>query len=304
MCQQLTNRQEESVSYMSTRKVHLLMIDPQNDFCCGGNPALVAALRAANIPEAQWPAGAKAGALYVGGADMDMVRLAAFITKNKRRIEEIHCTLDSHQSVHIAHPIFWVNSKGEHPTPFTVITADDVKNGTWRAFYPPFQKRAQAYVDALAVNQRYVLVIWPPHCIIGSWGAAIVPAVSDALIDWEKTRFNKVNYVPKGSNFFTEHYSGIRADVIDDSDPSTKLNTNLIDAMSVADELVTTGEALSHCVANTARDIAKEFGDDNIKKLTLLTDTTSNVTGFEKLGQDFIAEMVAKGMKLATTANW
>ena len=102
------------------------MIDPQNDFCIANGP------------------GGEKGALVVGGADADMARLAAFINKNEKRIEEIHCTLDSHQSVHIAHPIFWVNSKGEHPAPFSTITADDVKNGTWKAFYPPFQKRAQA----------------------------------------------------------------------------------------------------------------------------------------------------------------
>lgn len=270
----------------NARKIHLLSIDPQNDFCIANGP------------------GGEKGALVVGGADQDMARLATFITKNKKRIEEIHCTLDSHQTVHIAHPIFWVNSKNEHPNPFTVITADDVKNGTWRAFYPPFQKRAQAYVDALAVNKRYALVIWPPHCIIGSWGSSVVPAVSNALIDWEFTKFNKVNYVPKGSNFFTEHYSGIKADVIDDTDASTKLNTNLIDALTQADEILITGEALSHCIANTVRDIATEFGVDNIKKLTLITDTASNVTGFEQLGRDFVTEMAARGMKLTTTKDW
>ena len=272
---------------MSGKRItHLLTIDPQCDFCIANGP------------------GGEKGALVVGGADNDMTRLATFITKNKKRIEEIHCTLDSHQSVHIAHPIFWINSKNEHPNPFTVITVDDVKNGTWKTSYPPFQKRAQTYVETLAANKRYALVIWPPHCIIGSWGASIVPTVSNALIDWETTKFNRVNYVPKGSNFFTEHYSGVKADVEDPSDPSTKLNTNLIDALQVADEVVTTGEALSHCVANTVRDIANEFGIDNIKKLTLLTDTTSSVTGFEKLGQDFVLEMAAKGMKLTTTKDW
>ncbi len=271
---------------MSKRIVHLLTIDAQNDFVIANGP------------------GGEKGALVVGGAADDMTRLAAFITKNQKRIDEIHATLDSHQSVHIAHPIFWVNSKGEHPNPFTVITADDVKNGTWRAFYPPFQKRAQAYVDTLALNQRYALVIWPPHCIIGSWGASVVPAVSNALIEWEKAKFNRVSFVPKGSNFYTEHYSGIKADVIDDTDASTKLNTNLIDALTTADEIIITGEALSHCVCNTVRDIAAEFGVDNIKKLTLITDTSSNVTGFEKLGQDFVLEMAAKGMKLTTTKDW
>lgn len=156
----------------------------------------------------------------------------------------------------------------------------------------------------MAVNKRYALVIWPPHCIIGSWGASIVPAVSNALISWELAKFDKVNFVPKGSNFFTEHYSGVKADVEDPSDPSTKLNAGLIDALTNADEILITGEALSHCVANTIRDVATEFGVDNIKKFTLLTDTSSSVTGFEKLGTDFVNEMAAKGMKLTTTKDW
>jgi uncharacterized protein YegL len=78
-----------------------------------------------------------------------MKRLGAFITKNKTRINEFHCTLDSHQEVHVAHPIFWLDSKGNHPAPFTLITDDDVRNAKWRCFNPKWQPRAQAYVDAL-----------------------------------------------------------------------------------------------------------------------------------------------------------
>jgi nicotinamidase/pyrazinamidase len=283
----VSNKQQKKDKVMSNkRQVHLLTIDPQNDFCIANGP------------------GGEKGALVVGGADADMNRLAAFINRNQRRIDEIHCTLDSHQTVHIAHPIFWVNSKGEHPNPFTLITADDVRNGTWRANHPALQARAQGYVDTLAKNGRYVLCIWPAHCIIGSWGASIVPVVSDALIAWEKAKFERVNYVPKGSNFLTEHYSGVQADVVDDSDASTKLNVALIDALTIADEILITGEALSHCVANTVQDVATQFGEDNIKKFTLLVDTSSSVTHFEKLGQDFIANMTKRGMKIAKSTDW
>lgn len=260
--------------------IHLFTIDPQNDFCD------------------------KTGALFVGGADTDMVRLADFVTKNGRRLSEIHCTLDSHQVIHIAHPIFWTNSKGQHPSPFTLITQDDVKNGVWKAYNPRWQARAQEYVDKLAVNKRYVLCIWPPHCLIGSWGHSIVPGLSKSFIEWETQTFSRVNFVAKGSNLFTEHYSAVQADVPDDKDPSTKLNTTLLDALVEADEILITGEALSHCVSNTVTDVANNFGDDNIKKLILLEDTSSNVGGFEKLGQDFVKEMTKRGMKTTTTRDW
>jgi nicotinamidase/pyrazinamidase len=262
------------------KKTHLMLIDPQNDFCD------------------------KNGALFVPGADADMARLAPFIKKNQKRLTEIHCTIDSHQSVHIAHPIFWVNSKGERPKPFTLITDSDVRNGVWRAYNPRWQARAQQYVDTLAANKRYVLVIWPPHCLIGTWGHSIVPAVATELVNWEVDTFNKVNFVAKGSNLFTEHYSGVQADVPDDTDPSTKLNTGLIDALQDADEILITGEALSHCVANTITDIANNFGDDNIKKFVLLEDTCSNVPSFEQLGRDFVINMTKKGMKVTTTKDY
>jgi nicotinamidase/pyrazinamidase len=268
-----------------TRKVHLITIDPQNDFCIPSGP------------------GGEKGALVVAGADKDMERLGKFISKNKGRLEQIHCTLDSHQYVHIAHPAFWVNSKGENPNPFTLITEDAVKNGEWRAFNPKWQARAVAYVETLKKNARYVLVIWPPHCLIGTWGHAIVPSVADALYEWERD-FNRVNFVAKGSNLFTEHYSAVKADVPDDDDNSTKLNTALIDMLTEADEILITGEALSHCVANSIRDVAAEFGDAQVSKFTLLEDTSSNVTTFEKLGQDFVKDMVKKGMKITNTKDW
>jgi len=256
------------------------MIDPQNDFTD------------------------KRGALFVAGADSDMDRLATFIGKNQNRLTEIYCTLDSHDPVHIAHPIFWVNSKGEHPTPFTLITEDDVKNGVWRTYNPKWQSRGQAYVEALKKNGRYVLCIWPPHCLIGSWGASVNPLVHAAITKWAYETFDRVNWVTKGSNLFSEHYSALAADVPDDDDPSTKLNTALIDTLTDADEILITGEALSHCVASSIRDIAAQFGIDQVQKFTLLEDTSSNVGGFEKLGQDFVKEMVKKGMKITRTTDW
>lgn len=261
-------------------KTHLISIDPQNDFCD------------------------LKGALFVTGADKDMERLAAFITKHEKRIDEYHCTLDSHQTIHIAHPIFWVDSTGKNPAPFTLITKDDVLNGRWRATNPRWQGRAQQYVEKLEANGRYVLVIWPEHCRIGSWGHSVVPAVDKALALWERNTFNRVNYVAKGSNFFTEHYSGVQADVPDDADPTTKLNTRLLDTLVTADTILITGEALSHCVANTIKDIADNFGEDNIKKFVLLEDTTSNVPQFEKQGDVFLKEMSKRGMKRTTTKDW
>jgi len=266
-------------------KIELLVIDPQNDFC---DPK---------------------GSLFVSGADADMARLAAMIVRLKDKLDDIHVTLDSHHFIDVAHPIFWVDSQSNHPDPFTIISADEVENGTWRTTNPQFQKRASEYVKALEANKRYPLCIWPYHCLIGSWGYGVVPELFDAFVEWEKD-FALVDYVTKGSNFWTEHYSAVQADVPDPEDPSTQLNTGLIKTLQDADIILLSGEARSHCLSNTVRDIADNFGEENVKKMVLLQDATSDVpdppgtTMFTDMGEQFVSDMMARGMQVSTTTEF
>ena len=260
--------------------VRLLLIDVQNDFC---DPK---------------------GSLFVAGADEDAKRMAAMVQRVGSKIKKIHLTMDSHKPFDIAHPIFWKNSKGEHPDPYTPISVSDVKNGVWLAAIPGLQAYALSYVEKLATKGKYGLLIWPEHCRIGTWGHAIVPEVSDAVMAWERDHVTVADYVTKGSNPFTEHYSAIEAEVPDDNDHTTQLNTALIDILQNADIVAIAGEALSHCLAATTRDIIANFGEDNIKKLVLLTDATSNVANYEGLGDTFVKEAVAKGMQISTTLEF
>jgi len=263
------------------KSVHLLIIDPQFDFCDDS------------------------GSLFVPGADEDMARLASFIDKHRDKITKIHVTLDSHNEVDIAHPVFWTNENGKNPDPFTIISLDDIKNGKWKAARPTFQKRAKDYVKQLEANKRYPLCVWPPHCLIGSTGAKVVDDLRYALQEWANTSFRTVNWVAKGTNPFTEHYSAVVADVPDPQDPTTHINTSLISTLNEADIILLAGEASSHCLANTVRDIAKEFDNkEYIEKLVLLTDASSPVPGFANLTEDFIKDMSAKGMKTTITSEW
>jgi len=262
--------------------LRLFIIDPQNDFC---DPK---------------------GALSVPGADEDMARLARMIGRLNGKINQIHVTLDTHHYVDVAHPIFWTDSNGRHPEQLsTIITVDDVEAGRWRTTNPALQKRALEYVRALRDNNRYALVVWPYHCLIGSWGYGVHPALFEALLDWERD-FRMVDFVTKGSNIYTEHYSAVQADVPDPRDPTTMLNTRLIETLESADIIALAGEALNFCLANTVKDVADQFGEENVEKLVLLTDATSPVPGadFEKLTEEFMAEMTRRGMKTATTADF
>jgi nicotinamidase-related amidase len=217
--------------------------------------------------------------------------------------------MDSHHLVDIAHPIFWIDSNGNHPDPFTIITGDDIAKGFYTTAYEPYRKRALEYVNKLAKNNRYPLCIWPPHCLIGKPGHNIFPALEKALAEWESD-FAIVDYVTKGSNFWTEHYSAVQADVPDPEDPGTQLNWQLIDTLQSADIILLAGEAKSHCLANTVMDIADNFGEDNIKKMILLEDATSNVpdppgtTMFTDFANHFVTNMVSRGMQISTTVDF
>jgi len=262
-------------------KIDLLLIDPQVSFC---DP--------------------QKGELYVKGADKDMERLATMIKRVKSKIDDIHVTVDSHHYVDVAHPVFWKNSAGQNPSPFTIITSDDVRNGVWNPTNLSWRARMISYVESLEKGGKYPLCIWPPHCMIGSEGHNIYPVLFDALLEWEKD-FAMVDYVTKGSNVFTEHYSAIKAEVPDSQDPTTQINTRLINTLMEADVVVIAGEAGSHCLKNTVEDIALSFGDNSYtQKLVLLTDATSPVPGFEQQQEDFIKNMVAQGMQLSTTTTF
>lgn len=197
-----------------------------------------------------------------------------------------------------------MNSAGEHPGPFTLISLDDLNGSVWTPTSPDRIPRARAYLQALQDNDRYLLCIWPPHCKVGTWGHNVVDVVNAELEAWEESRKRRINYVTKGHNPWTEHYSGVIADVPDDEDPTTQLNVTLLKLLKDADIIALSGQALSHCVANTVKDIADNFGEENIKKLVLLEDTSSNVTGFEKLGTDFVTEMVSRGMQICKAEDF
>lgn len=266
-------------------RIHGLIIDPQRDFC---------------DPET--------GTLYVAGAEKDMVRLAALIGRIGQRVEALHVTLDSHHTLHIAHPIWWEDPAGNPPAPFTILTAEDVAEGRWRAADPAARERSQKYVRQLAAHGRSPLCIWPHHCLIGTAGNAVMPALAGALADWEAARLRPVDYILKGSNVWTENYSAIQADVPDPADPSTQRNTRLLTTLDDADVVFIAGEASSHCVANTVRDIVAALGSDRgtavQEKLVLLTDAMSPVPGFEGHADAFFAEMSALGIRTATTETF
>jgi nicotinamidase-related amidase len=265
------------------RDVHLLIVDPQNDFMDavpGGTPALP-----------------------VPGAGADMERLAAFIDAAGDAITAITVTFDSHHRYHIAHPTFWQTGDGGAVAPFTEIRAAQVRAGALRPRDARELDRALAYLDALERQGRYVLMVWPVHCELGTWGHNVHHAVRAAYNRWEDRRLAVVQKVSKGSHPFTEHYSALQAEVPDAQVPGTQLNQPLVADLDRAATIVVAGEASSHCVRASTEHLAQYLPSGRLEKLWLLQDCMSPVSGFEAQARAFLREMAQRGARVTTSAE-
>lgn len=233
-----------------------------------------------------------------------MMRLAGWLDNNVSRIDEVVITLDSHQYFDIAHPDCWRTGNGGMIAPFTPISSASVRAGQFRTADPAFQDDALKYLEALELRGRYTHMVWPVHCQLGSWGHGIHYAVLGSLERWQRQRLRAVTSVIKGTNPYTEHYSALQAEIPDPADPSTQLNTHLIDRISAAERVIIAGEASSHCVAYTVRDLFLHLPAKNLESFVLLTDCMSPVSGFEIQHAEFLEEARSRGVSLRSSQNF
>lgn len=241
------------------------------------------------------------GSLAIPTAHEDAERIAAFIHQHLTQLKQLVFTLDSHQRYHIAHGIFWEDTEGKSPEPFTLISSNDIASGLWRPRDRKLTQYVLAYTTALEASGKFTLCIWPEHCLVGSPGHNIVPNVLAAAMEWTQMSRMPVQYVLKGTNSFTEHYSALKAEFELPHDPATRLNQALIDTLMLADKVVVCGEAISHCVNYTVRDLVAAWPNERYHDLVILTDCASPVPGFEKDGEEFLRDMAAKGLTLITS---
>lgn len=242
----------------------LFIIDPQNDFIdAPGNP----------------------GSLAVPGSYKDMSRLCDVV--NNGNFDQIVVSLDTHNTRDIAHKEWWVNSNGEQPAPFTLITFKDFLNGTWKPAKNSDMEATHNYLQELDKMNKKTLVVWPDHCIDGTWGHEVMPELKEALENWENRTGFKVDYVKKGENPYTEHYSAIKAEVV--LDDYSNVNHNLLNKLAYSKKVYIAGEAQSHCVADTVVDIVENMKNtDSLCSLEILEDCMSPVSGFEKQSEEFV----------------
>lgn len=263
-------------------KIGVIGIDYQNDFM--PNPG---------------------SALGVPGANEDADRFAEFVSKHRNRIQSVYLTQDSHHVLDIAHPSWWKKADGTDVDPFTIITTADLAAGT---YYPAIHPRvSREYVQALEQQGEYIHMVWPEHCIVGTHGHTFHPSIQKMISDFEKSAFRWVNIITKGSNPFTEHYGAFRANIEQADDPSTQLSQVLLTSLSQLDVLFLAGEAQSHCVANSLKQLMDNC-PNLIGKMVILEDTMSPVPGLPADFYDGVASIYDRakqmGAKFSKTSDF
>lgn len=273
-------------------KLGLLLIDVQNTFC---------------LPDFELFVGGRSGT----GALDDNRRLVEFIYRNLGNLTSITATLDTHQALQIFHALFLVDRDGNHPPPYTQVTAEDVAHGRWQV-NPALldqlglsNEQAAAhlahYTGQLERSGKYSLTIWPYHAILGGIGHALVSAVEEALFFHTIARSRQPDFILKGSHPLTEHYSAVGPEVLAGADgqPLAQRSPRLLEKLQNLDALVIAGQAKSHCVAWTVADLLADIqaADPALAgKIYLLEDCTSPVV---VPGADFTAAAEAAYQRFA-----
>jgi nicotinamidase-related amidase len=250
----------------------VLAVDIQNTFC---------------IPDFELFVAGRSGT----GAVDDNRRLCKFLYRNLGEITQIFPSLDTHHAMQVFHAIWLVDEHGNHPDPYTLVSAEDIATGRWQMNAVVAEalgidvdyadRHLTYYTRRLAAGGKYDLTIWPYHAMLGGIGHALVSAVEEAIFFHGLARYSNPEFQVKGDNPLTEHYSMLGPEVTKgpDGDRLGGKNAKLIEKLLTFDAVVVAGQAKSHCLAWTIDDL---LGDDDVRerlaeRTYLLEDCTSPV---------------------------
>jgi nicotinamidase-related amidase len=208
-----------------------------------------------------------------------MINLISFIHNKLKKIDRIKVSLDTHSYNQIFYKSWWQDTNGNHPDYFTIIN----KNSKFKPIF--HEKHSIDYINYLEKTNKE-LIIWPYHCILGTYGHNIEPNLENILSYFSLVTKKKVEKITKGSNPLSEMY-GIFKDEF--SSENTTMDSILAKAYGKYENIIIAGEAKSHCVLETVKQLCEfyKFKDFN-STIFILEDCTSSINGYEeKTNEEF-----------------
>jgi len=266
-----------------SKKIAFLIIDMQVDFSHG------------------------AGTLTVPGALADIRRVIEFIFNHAEKITKILCSLDSHYPLQIFHPAWWVDENGHHPPPFTIVSAQDVEKGKWSPLYS--KDWSVHYVHELQNEAKKQLTIWPYHVPIGGVGHALDPELWSAVFWHSIARKSQPLMLTKGSLPNTEHYSVIKPEIETEESSDQSFDERFSQLVHEYDYIYLAGEAESHCVLETVKDLVRLFADQpqKLRKLFILDDCMSSVVhpdiDFHAIAREEFVKCAQQGVQFVKSTD-
>ncbi|WP_027964923.1 hypothetical protein [Halalkalibacillus halophilus] len=251
--QELSQAEMPNFSWEDQDRTLFLGIDLQNDFM-------------------------ESGALGVPGSHEDMKRTLQFIYHNFNRISQIMVSLDTHSLQQVFHPTWWVDRDGNHPAPLTIIRSKDIDAGSWRPVMA--EEMTRDYVKGLEEHGNKDLCIWPFHCIEGTPGAALESQFSRMVHFHTFVSGSPISKVVKGKDPYSEKYGIVEPEYSQDD----LTDYALLSHLEKFDRIVIAGQAESHCVYESVRQICEYFYDrpEITKNIFVLKDCMSCIPGFEE----------------------
>jgi nicotinamidase-related amidase len=133
----------------------------------------------------------------------------------------------------------------------------------------------------LEQDGKKTLVVWPYHCIQGTTGCSLDNQFSNMVYFHSVAKKSIPITIVKGQDPLSEMYGIIRPEY----DTKGYVNIAFLNLLANYDMIIIGGEAKSHCVLETIKQILEHFANqpEITNKIYILEDCMSSIPGFEDI---------------------
>jgi len=163
------------------------------------------------------------------------------------------------------------------------------------------------YLARLTDSGQAPLIAWAAHCIDGTLGATMPPALAEAIALWSAAHGRRPTIWRKGVDQFSEQFGGFKLCVPRRGKPW--VNVPLLEKIAAARQVDVLGEAWDFCLITTLLQIVEYFRktkrEEVLRKIRILRDCTSCVFKANEAKTDSTALELANryGFGITTTVQ-